>query len=266
MRINNKLVKIQRYSSGEMKLEYKDFEEFFNQGQIDIFYNNEEISFFELLILLDFFNGFNLKINLTLSYLPYQRMNHFGKNKIPTLQNVANILNSFSLNKLTIAEPHCTLDLFSNSKKFSVVDVLYKNFIKENPDLKKTPVIFTDMGGVEKYSHLTQNYLYGQKTRNPISGLIENYFLVGDIISDTVIIIDDIISTGDTIMTLIKLLENQNIKNIYVLSGHLEKNKHNKRISLHPLVKKLISTNSLIKKSSNNKIKLISVWEILNDK
>jgi phosphoribosylpyrophosphate synthetase len=266
MIINGKKIKLKRYSSGEMKLLHSDFKEFIDVEIIDIFYEMEQANFFELLILLNYFKSFNKKLNLTLAYLPYQRMNHAGNNNVMTLQYVANLLNDLNLNSLTVAEPHCSLELFKNSKSFSAVKTIYNKLLKQMPELKNYQLVFTDKGGVERYKNLANNFIYGQKVRNQQTGLIENYELIGTLTSETVVIIDDIISTGDTIISAIEQLEKKNIKRIIIICGHLEKNKYNKRLTQHKLVTNLFATNSLTKKSFNKKIKLFSLWEILNEK
>ena len=75
-------------------------------------------------------------------------------------------------------------------------------------------------------------------------------------------IVDDIISTGDTIVNIVKYLSKKGIKDIYILSGHIENNKYNKRLEKAKNVKKIFSTNSL-KKQENKKLKLFDIRNII---
>lgn len=265
MIINGQKIAIKRYTSKEMKLLKEDFEYLKNQQEINIFYNNSQISFFELLLFLQFLKTFNKKINLTLSYLPYQRMNHDGKNVVPTLNYVSSFLNNLNLNKITIMEPHCCVSGINGAEGFSSTIVLYKKLIADFPNLKNAHIVFTDKGATQRYASLSNNFVYGQKVRDA-QGFISSYQLVGDVFLDTAVIVDDIISTGDTILSAVEQLQSKNVKNIYIVAGHFEKNNFNKRISSHPLVKQIYTTNSLTKRVSNKKIKLFNAWEVLNGK
>lgn len=262
MIINNKKMTIKRYSSKEMKLQNDYLNSFIRDNKVDIIYNNE-ISIFELLIILNYYKSLNVKVNLTLSYLPYQRMDHPNTNNTETIKNVANIFNSLNLDNLLICEPHCELNYFKNAKKISIIEKLFNKVTNEiNFDKQKDLVIFTDKGSVKKFSNLTDNYAYGEKTRNTKTGIIESYNLVGNIKpNQKILIVDNIISSGDTICEILKLLKNYN-NDIYILCAHLEKNNFNKRLIENSQVKKIFASNSLTKRQ-NKKTKLFSIKEII---
>lgn len=261
MIINNKKMVVARYSSKEMKLKNDYLQSFIINNKVDIIYNNE-ISIFELLLIVIYYKSLNAEVNLTLSYLPYQRMDHPNTNYTETIKYVASVFNSLHLNSLKICEPHCDLDYFDNAQKICIVEKLFSkvtaeiNFQKSN-DL----VIFTDKGSVKKYSRLNDNYAYGKKTRNPQTGLINSYKLIGNIKpKQKILIVDDIISSGDTIKEILECLSGCD-NDVYILCAHLEKNKYNKRLVDNNQVKKIFASNSLTKKQTK-KIKLYDIKEI----
>ena len=90
MIINNKKMNIKRYSSKEMKLQNDYLQSFIINNKVDIIYNNE-ISMFELLLILTYYKSLNVEVNLTLAYLPYQRMDHPNTNYTETIKCVASI-------------------------------------------------------------------------------------------------------------------------------------------------------------------------------
>ena len=96
MLINKTIFNPKRYSSGELKLVKSELDKYVKDGQVEILYEND-LSFFELLIIIRYYKKQNVKIYLILSYLPYQRMEHSGRNELDTMHYVANILNDLNL-------------------------------------------------------------------------------------------------------------------------------------------------------------------------
>lgn len=262
MIINNKKINIARYSSKEMKLKNGYLQSFIINNKVDIIYNNE-ISIFELLLIVNYYKSLNVEVNLTLSYLPYQRMDHPNTNYTETIKYVANIFNSLKLNSLRICEPHCDLNYFHNAKKINVVERLFSKVTAEiNFQKDKDLIIFTDKGSVKRYSTLSDNYAYGEKIRSPLTGLITSYKLIGNIQpNQKILIVDDIISSGDTICEILEYLKNYN-NEIYILCAHLEKNKYNHRLMENNKVKMIFASNSLTKRQSK-KVKLYNIKDVI---
>lgn len=260
--INGNKLNIKRFSSGEMKLIKETLNKFIVGNKVEILFNCN-ISMFELQILIDYYISNNIKVDLILSYLPYQRMDHSDSPEVETVKCVANIINKFGLNSLTICEPHCDIKYFNNAKKCSFIEKLKQKVFKNINFCKNDCVVFTDFGGFNRYQNLCENAVYFKKARDKQTGLIVEHKIIGDIHGcKKAIIIDDIISTGDTIVNVIETLEKNGIKEIYVLSGHIENNKYNNRLYEFESVKKVFSTNSLKKKSNNKKLKLYKVEEL----
>ena len=262
MIINNNHIKVRRFNSGEMRLLYKDFLPLAENGKIDIIYNGEE-TLFELAIIIKFLQDCHMQINLTLTYLPYQRMDHNNGHEANTLKYVAELINSLHVTNLYICEPHCNLDFFKNAKAISFVDLIYGIATKEiGFDENKDYLIFTDKGSKQKYGHLGKNHIYFEKQRAKDSGQIVSHKMIGNIKENCkAILIDDIISSGETILNCIKLLDvNQKI---YIVTGHFEKNKLNKRILSLRNVEKVFSSNSLTK-LGNAKLRLFKCEDLIN--
>ena len=266
MYIYDKKLKLKRYSSGELKILRSELEKHKKNDRVQIIYNGEE-SFLELLIILRYYININTKIDLVLSYLPYQRMDHIGRDELDTVNYVADILNGLNLNSITICEPHCDIDVFQNSKEFSYINYIKQKVFDEiNFDENNDTVVLTDKGGLKRYGNLTKNVVYFNKVRDMQTGLIIKHEIVGTIKQNSkCIIVDDIISTGDTILNVVEYLKAHGIKDIYFMCGHYEKNKYNKRLINCDDIQKIYSTNSLSKRS-NKKLKLFDVKEMLCNK
>ena len=266
MLINKQIFKPKRYSSGELKLVKSDLDKYIIDQKVEILFENK-LSIFELLLILDYYKSKDIKIDLILSYLPYQRMDHKDSHLVNTLSNVANIFNLLKLNSITLCEPHCDIQDFERANALSYVEnIKDKVFALSNFDTKKDFVVLTDKGGLKRYGNITKNTVYFNKQRDPYTGLIIKQEIVGNLKDcKKILIVDDIISTGDTIINIVDYLKKLNIKEIYIMSGHLENNKYNKRLEQIDEIKTIYSTNSL-KKKGNKKIHLFDVKEIIYGK
>ena len=260
MWINNKDFEIKRFSSGEMKLKEAELLSLSEDNLVEIVFNNE-ISLFELQILINFFNSKGIKVNLILGYLPYQRMDKKNGIEVTTIDLVAEIFNNLHLQNLYVCEPHCDLTIFKNARKINLVEKIFdriKDIIHYNPE---DYLVFTDKGSLEKYGKLSKNSIYFEKIRSKDTGLISSHKLIGNVKSlKKAIIVDDIISSGDTIISCLELLP-QDI-DIYIIAGHLEENIYNQRIFEDKRVKTVFSSNSLTK-IERPKLKLFDIKDLI---
>ena len=165
-----------------------------------------------------------------------------------------NILSKYNLNSVTVCEPHCDIKEFNGWKEFSYIfNLKQKVFNEIKFDETKDIVVFTDHGGLKRYSGFAKNNIYFSKQRDINTGLICKHSLVGELnTKGKALIVDDIVSTGDTIVSVIEMLKSKGIKEIYILSGHFENNKYNRRLFDFKEVKKVFSTNSLKKRQVCN--------------
>ena len=262
MYINGEKLKVRRYSSGEFKFIRSVLDKYVINNKVEILYENK-FSFFELLLILNYYKKKNVLIDLILAYLPYQRMDHEGRDELDTVNYVADILNKLELNSLVICEPHCDISNFNNSKQFSFVNYIKDKLFEEiNFDYEKDIIVLADKGGVKRYGYISKNNVYFNKVRDMETGLITKHEIVGDVdVNRNLVIVDDIISTGDTLFNIIEELGRLGARKIYVVSGHIENNKYNKRIYEHENVISVYSSNSL-KKKGVKKLKLFDVKDM----
>lgn len=266
MYINGKKFTPKRFSSGELKLIKEELTSFVKNGKVEIM-QTKKLSMFETLLIMDYYISNNILVDLIITYLPYQRMDHQTSHEVETVKNVANIINELNLNSVTICEPHCDISYFKNAKEFSYINALKEKVFKEinfNPLIDC--IILTDKGGYKRYNGISNNLAYFNKTRDKQTGLIVKHEIVGEYNPNgKALIVDDIISSGDTIINIVDMLSLWGQKDIYILSGHIENNKYNKRVFSHPAVKKVFSTNSLRQKQTK-KLKLYKTEELFYGK
>lgn len=263
MYINGERLKVRRYSSGELKLVKSKLNKYIVNNNVKILYLGE-YSVFELLIILKYYKSLNVKVDLILGYLPYQRMDHRGKDELDTVNYVLDIFDELNLNSLVVCEPHCDL---SGISVFSYINHIKDEVFEEIEfNIDEDIVVLTDKGGLKRYGDISKKCVYFNKVRDDESGLIVKHEIIGNVeVDKKVVIVDDIISTGDTIVNIVEELERKGVKSIYIMSGHFENNRYNKRLFDYNSVKKIYSTNSL-KKKGNKKLKLFDIGEMFSTK
>lgn len=263
MLVNDRKLDVRRYSSGELKFIRSELDEYIENNKVKIIYENE-YSVFELLLVLKYYLNKGVLVDLIFSYLPYQRMDKEGKDELDTINYVANMFNDLNLNSIIVCEPHCEINMFNNSSKISLVEKMKDLVFEEiSFDNSKDVVVLADKGGVKRYGSIFKNVVYFEKKRDENTGLIIEHNIVGKLNKDSkVVIVDDIVSTGDTIVNIIEKLILEGIKEIYLLVGHYEVNKYNERIFGYKEIKKVFSSNSLTKMNSD-KLKLYTVSELI---
>lgn len=262
MYINGQKLHIRRYSSGELKLIKSTLDKYIIDNKVNILYINE-YSLFELLLIINYYKEKGVIIDLILTYLPYQRMDHKDRDELDTITNVANIFNALKLNSITICEPHCNTEIFNKVTNISFVKLLTNKVFEEINFTKDDIIVLTDKGGCNRYSYLSNNLVYFNKVRDIETGLIIKHEPVGNLdINKKFIIVDDIISTGDTIINIVDTLTKLGVREIYILAGHIEKNKYNNRVINHENIIKVFSTNSL-RKRQTRKLKLYDTKELI---
>lgn len=265
MIINGRKFSIIRYSSGELKLKHEALTSYVKNNEANILYDGDGLTLFELFIICKYYVGERIQTNLTLAYLPYQRMDHNNGVDVETIKIVANLLNGLKLNSLKICEPHCELGYFNNAQKIVLVEKIYKKVITEiGFDESKDLVIFTDKGSYHRFSNLGQNRLFASKQRDIKTGLISFYNLSGTINPEQkIVIVDDIISSGDTIIETLKEIKKQTSAKVNIICGHFENNVNNTRLFELNQVEHIYASNSLTK-SGNDKLILFNVENLIN--
>lgn len=252
---------VPRFSSGEMKLKIDDLTRLIKNNSVKIVYNGE-ISIFELFIIIKYYKSIGTQVTLYLGYLPYQRMDKHNDIEVCTLELVAQIINSLDIDQVFVCEPHCNLQPINNAKPICLVYKLL-DIMKKDLNLDGTEtLIFPDKGSANRYSKVkSKNTVYFEKVRSLDTGLIISHQMRGELSnSNRVIIVDDIVSTGDTLINIINTIPNN--KDIFVVCGHFEQNKYNQRLTSNPQIKAIYTSNSLTKEPYAN-LKIFDIKDLI---
>lgn len=219
------------------------------------FENNEELLLLQFLVAHLRDNEAN-HIKLQMPYVPYARQDKaLRSDNILMLKYFASIINGLNFSEVIVLDPHSTVtqNLFNRLKILTPVKMIEKVYGTIAKEEKQAPLIFfPDAGSVKRYENTCkQNYCFGVKTRNAVTGAIENLDICGNVESITgrsILIIDDICSAGGTFLHSATALKERGATNIYLWATHCEDNIHNGKLLEDSCVKRIYTTNSLTRR------------------
>ena len=185
-------------------------------------------------------------------YLAYTRQDKvFVNGEIVTINLVGQILESLGTTKLITIDGHSPESL---NYSFETVDLSaipsLASYVKKNIALNKPIVISPDVGGIERAKKFAGaidiDMLSLIKTRDRFTGdvsitLSEQLPLE----NRDALIVDDMISTGNSIIKATEILKKNKIGNVYVACTHALLLDDAKEKLLKAGIKELISTNSI---------------------
>ena len=205
----------------------------------------------ELLSIVSKVQKFSSKVYAVIPYMGYARQDReFLGGEIVTIGVVGRLLRSAGVKKVLTVDIHSKLalkELKISSENVSAMDVLVKHFKKLK--MKEPLVVSPDMGGQErakKFANLLKtDFIALKKHRDRKTGKV-------NILSDRVnvknrdlILVDDMISTGGSIVKATQFLKKQKCRRVFVACTHaLLVNDAAKKIKKAG-VSQIVSTNTI---------------------
>ena len=214
------------------------------------------------------------KIKAVIPYLGYQRQDHvFRVGEAVSLEVIATLLKwggvdeviSFDLHSIKIPE------IFKIKLIHLSALPIFAEQIKKMG--KESVLISPDMGGIRRIkilSEMLNNMPYAviEKNRDLATGKITMSGIRGESASwrkENAVIVDDMISTGSTIVTAASLLKDKGAKNIYVFAAHAVFSEDAPKMLGDSSLRKVFVTDTIdIPKSKRfPKLKILSVAETI---
>lgn len=193
------------------------------------------------------------KITVIIPYMAYARQDKaFLEGEIISVGVLAQLIENFGVNEVITVDIHneVSLSYFSiNTKNVTAIPILAE-YIKNKVTLDKSFIISPDTGGITRANKFAQllnlPILCLKKKRDRETGCVSIDENIGmKVAGMNAILVDDMISTGESIVKACKVLKKQKIGNITVSCTHaiLVDNAFEKIINSG--VKEIISTNSV---------------------
>ena|SRR3989344_3740204 len=214
-----------------------------------------------------------LKITAVIPYFGYSRKEKQNRPGEPiSAKVVADLITSSGINKIICLDLHsdAIVGFFNVPVIYlSALETLAKRITKEK--LKSPVVVAPDVGGVKRTrnfaSYINAPLAVIEKHRQTDKrDVIEVLSITGELIGDTAIIVDDIISTGGTIIESAEVLKKKGVKKIIVCATHGVFAKDAiKNIENSP-IDKMYVTNSISQEGlKSTKIEVVSIANLVAD-
>lgn len=232
--------------------------------------------YMELFFILDSLKRSGARsVTVVMPYLGYQRQDHiFRSGEAVSLEVIINILSALKVDKVISLDLHSPkIDELFKKHKIEILHLSALSVFAEkikNMNLPDFCLVSPDMGGIRRIEQISKMlsgvaYITIVKNRDLSTGDIESGKLKGEV-KKTAIIIDDVVSTGKTLIEAAKLLSKKGASEIYVMATHgifaddAPKNLQDSNI------KKVIVTDTLesTKERSFEKLEIISVSRLIS--
>ena len=205
----------------------------------------------ELLSIVSKVQKFSSKVYAVIPYMGYARQDReFLGGEIVTIGVVGRLLKAAGVKKVLTVDIHSKLalkELKISSENVSAMDVLVKYFKKLK--MKEPLVVSPDMGGQErakKFANLLKtDFIALKKHRDRKTGKVNILSDKVDVKNRDLILVDDMISTGGSIVKATQFLKKQKCRRVFVACTHaLLVNDAAKKIKKAG-VSQIVSTNTI---------------------
>ncbi len=225
----------------------------------------------ELLIMIDALKRASAgMINAVIPHYGYARQDKKSEGREPiTAKLFADLLSVAGMNRAILVDLHAaTIQGFFDAPvdHVTAIPIIAKYFKEKN--IKNGVVVSPDVGGVKRASIFAKRLHFPLAIldkRRPAPNMAEIEHIVGDVEGKDVIIFDDMIDTGNTLIKAVDMLLRHNAKKVYVGATHpifscdaIEKFKNSR---IEELV--VVDTIPLDNKNSYDKIKVLSIAPLL---
>lgn len=211
----------------------------------------------ELFLLLNVLERGGATINLLITYFGYARQDRPLENEASSAQMIGGMLKLFAIKKIMVIHAHSAL--LHNYLNF--VNVIPSDLICQSANLYDA-IAAPDQGAHELVKALGTTCkieaLLLSKIRHE-QELVQILEYDGIVKARKVLIIDDIIATGNTIIEVAKTLEKLGADHISVWATHGIFSNHAQQAIQASTIKKVYVTNSLPQKIESDKIEIINI-------
>lgn len=181
----------------------------------------------ELLILIDCLKRASAeRITAVIPYYGYARKDRKDEGRVPiTAKLVADLLSTAGANRILTMDLHADqiqgfFDIPVDHMLARAVFIPYFRSLR----IENLTVVSPDVGSVKQAQsyakRLNGDLALVEKRRDPITGQISIFRLLGDVKDKNVLVVDDIISTGGTIVEACKKIKEQGARDIYIAATH----------------------------------------------
>lgn len=234
-------------------------------------------NYMELFFLVDGLKRSGAKnVIAVIPYLGYQRQDHiFRDGEAVSLQVIVETLEAVGVDKIITVDLHTVKipELFKIPMiHLSALSIFAKKIKGIENNLREIVLVSPDMGGIRRIKILSEmlnnsSFAVINKDRDLSSGTVSAKEIEGEVDGKVAMIVDDMISTGKTILTAAKLLKEKGAQKIYVFATHGVFSNEAKENLQNNLIEKVFVTDSVFipKESHFEKLEILSISTLIAD-
>jgi len=186
-------------------------------------------NYMELFIMIDALRRSGAKsVKTMIPYLGYQRQDHvFREGEAVSLEVIAEILKAVGMSEGYAFDLHSPKipDVFSVPLHHLSALPIFAERIRKDFKLEEIVLVSPDMGGIRRIKQISEmlgNVPFATVTKNRdlASGEINDSDLDGDVRGKIAIIVDDMISTGKTMVEAAEMLLENGATKVFVFATH----------------------------------------------
>ncbi len=235
-----------------------------------------DTSYFELFFLADAAKRSGARsVTAVVPYLGYQRQDHvFRDGEAVSLEVIVNTMQSVGIDKVISFDLHTVKipEVFSIPMvHLSALELFAEEIKKQGWAGLDTVLVSPDMGGIRRIEILSKMlsdmpYVTIEKNRDLATGHVEMAEITGEV-THRVVIVDDMISSGGTIVKAAEALKKRGAKEIYVFVTHPVFSQEAPKILQDSVVDKVYVTDSVFvpKEKEFPKLHILSLSGMIAD-
>lgn len=177
---------------------------------------------------------------------------------------VANLISQAYIKRVFLMDLHntSTPGFFSIPSHHLSAQSLYEEYVKQNFELSNATVASPDFGGIKRArvfaTALGLDLVNIDKHRDLRTGEVTIQELHGDVTGKNVILLDDVILSGNTATEAAEVIKDRGAKSVHFLSSHLITVPGNIEKLQNSALDSIVITNSINNKNLPNKFKIIN--------
>lgn len=233
-------------------------------------------NYMELFIMIDALKRSGAKsVKTLIPYLGYQRQDHiFREGEAVSLEVIAEILTKVGMTELFSFDLHSPKipEIFSVPVSQLSALPLFAERIKKDFNLNEIVLVSPDMGGIRRIKQVSESlgnipFATIEKNRDLANGEINDSGLTGDVRGKVAIIVDDMISTGITIVEAANLLIENGAARVFTFATHAILARHADKILQESKVERIVVSDTVDVPAHKQfpKLEILSIAKIAAD-
>lgn len=274
-RLNYEMVEIDisHFANGEKRVWIKGEVKGQNIALVQSFSHPTDEHIVEFLLIADALERMGARhVNLVVPWMGYSLQDKVFRDGEPIAAKVvANLVSSAYIKRAFLLELHnsSTPGFFSIPTQHMGAIDLFVSYIKEHFDLANCVAASPDFGGLKRARVFAQklelDLVNIDKHRDLHTGKAEALGVSGDVTGKDVLIFDDVINSGSTVVTTSEILKQQGAKSVHFLAAHGIFAKNGVETINNSQVDSVVITNSIAHQQLSDKIKVIDCSQLFAD-